>query len=56
MNNIDTPANEGDRCLAQSDDCYLVKFPFTVHSVFTGSKGSEIFSVDFSYLFVLRGC
>jgi len=55
VNNIDTPPNEGDRCLAQSDGCYLVKFPFTVHSVCTGSKGSLGFSVDFSYLFVLGG-
>lgn len=53
MNSIDIPSTEGDRCLAQSDDCYLVKFPFTMHSVFTDSKGTEGFSIGFLYLFVL---
>lgn len=38
----------------QSDDCYAVKSPLTVYSIFTGSGGSERFSVDFSYLLVLE--
>lgn len=54
MNNTDTPPNEGDRCLAQSDGCYLVKMPFAVHSVFIGSNGSEGFFLLF-LLFISFG-
>lgn len=50
---IDMPPNEGDWSFVQFDMCSIVKSPFTVHSIFTGSRGSEGFSVDLSYLLVL---
>lgn len=55
MNNVDTPPNEGDRCLTQPDDCNLVNLSFAVHSVFIGSNGSESFFLLFLFCFFWRG-